>query len=90
MRSSYIENNYGSVFRSLIIALKPDRIVECGVLDGYSLFNIAHAVRFNKFGYIYAYDLWENYKFKHGSFEEVAENLKKQKVDKYVTLAMGE
>ena len=81
MRSSYAENNYGNVFRALILAHKPCTVVECGVLDGYSTFHIAHALRFNTkcFGIhskFIAYDLWENYNYKHGNFQEVASMLR--------------
>ena len=91
MRSSYIENNYGSVFRSLVLASKPELIVECGVLDGYSLCNMASAVKFNHlkkgvFGHIYAFDLWESYEYKHGDFCNVQDMLAMNHVIDYVDL----
>ena len=96
MRSSYIDNNYGNVFRSLILAHRPQIVVECGVLDGYSTFNISHALRFNydKRGVgsnFIAYDIWENYDYKHGDFSTVATQLRKSGLlDKYVTLMYGD
>jgi len=95
MRSSYIDNDYGSVFRSLILAQQPKLVVECGVLDGYSTFNIAHAIRFNRQrrGIIcpfFAYDLWEDYDYKHGDFQEVEDMLKKQQLDRFVNLTEGD
>lgn len=93
LRSSYKENDYGSVFRALILAHQPNLVVECGVLDGYSTFNIASALRFNRSRGIYseffAYDLWEDYEYKHGDFEEVEEMLKTQKLD-FVNLTEGD
>ena len=81
MRSSYIENNYGNVFKALILAHLPSLVVECGVLDGYSTFNIAWALRHNKINRgiestFVAYDIWENYEYNHGDFREVATMLR--------------
>ena len=93
MRSSYKENNYGMVFRSLILACEPSIVVECGVLDGYSTSNIAHALRANHSRGIvsefYAYDLWEEYEYKHGDLEEVKEMLTEQDLQNYVMLNEG-
>lgn len=94
MRSSYKENDYGNVFRALMLAHKPKMVVECGVLDGYSTFHIAHALRFNDTRGIhsefYAYDLWEEYEYKHGDLEEVETMLKTQNLDGYVNLTEGD
>ena len=90
IRSSYQENNYGSILRALVLGHRPKTVVECGVLDGYSLYHIAHAVRFNKKfgvnGSVDAYDLWNNYKYKHGDYDEVYDFLKKRQLGKIVTL----
>jgi len=95
LRSSYKENNYGNVFRALILAHQPKIVVECGVLDGYSTFHIAHAIRFNharglRMAEFYAYDLWEEYDYKHGDFEEVKEMLESQNLGEYVMLGEGD
>jgi len=95
MRSSYIDNDYGSVFRALVLAHKPKLAVECGVLDGYSTFNIAHAIRFNRQrkGIVcpfFAYDIWEDYEYKHGDFQEVEDMLKAQGLEKYCNLTEGD
>jgi predicted O-methyltransferase YrrM len=96
MRSSYIENNYGNVFKALVLAHKPNIVVECGVLDGYSTFNIAHALRANRIhegilSSFVAYDLWEEYDYKHGDFGEVATMLReKGLLNHYVNLHYGD
>ena len=96
MRSSYKENNYGGVLRALIMAHLPRLVVECGVLDGYSTYHIAHALRFNdaKRGVsskFISYDLWENYPFKHGQFKEVATMLRENGLlNKYANLHYGD
>lgn len=95
MRSSYIDNNYGNVFKALILAHLPSLVVECGVLDGYSTFNIAHALRSNKINKaiestFVAYDIWDNYEYKHGDFREVATMLReKGLLNHYVNLHYG-
>lgn len=96
MRSSYIEMNYGMVFRALILAHLPSIVVECGVLDGYSTSNIAHALRHNYItraisSQFVAYDLWENYDYKHGDFGEVATTLREAGLlNHYVNLHYGD
>ena len=95
MRSSYKENSYGNVFRALILAHQPRIIVECGVLDGYSTMHIAHALRFNHsrgipMAEFYAYDLWEEYEYKHGDLEEVENMLKSKDLLDYVMLNEGD
>lgn len=95
IRSSYKENEYGSVFRALVLAQRPMLVVECGVLDGYSTFHIAHALRFNRKAWnirseFFAYDLWEEYEYKHGDFAEVEKMLKDQRLDDFVHLTEGD
>ena len=95
IRSSYKENDFGSILRALVLAHKPKLVVECGVLDGYSTFYIASALRFNRHSRgisseFFAYDLWEDYEYKHGDFEEVEEMLKSQKIDDHVNLTEGD
>lgn len=75
MRSSYIENNYGEVFRAIIDAFKPKNCVELGVLDGYSTSFICGALQKNGDGTLTAYDLFEDYPFKHGNYKDVSERL---------------
>jgi hypothetical protein len=96
MRSSYAENNFGSILRALILAQLPRLVIECGVLDGYSAFHIAHALRFNaqkmkRQSEFIAYDLWEEYRYKHGNFNKVASMLREQNLlNKHVNLHYGD
>lgn len=95
MRSSYEENNYGNVFKALIVAHLPSLVVECGVLDGYSTLNIAHALRHNRINRgiestFVAYDIWENYEYKHGEFQKVCTMLRENGLlNHYVNLHYG-
>ncbi len=77
MRSSYIENNYDEVFASILTAYKPLLAVELGVLDGYSTLAIGKALKKNNLAgsHLYAYDLFEDYPYKHGNKEAVEEEI---------------
>jgi predicted O-methyltransferase YrrM len=88
--SSYKENNYGEVFYNLITTYPPSIAVELGVLDGYSLRYIAAGLKKNKLGHIDAYDLFEDYEFKHGNQLEVQSMLIKEGLQDYVTLFKGD
>ncbi len=84
MRSSYKQNHYGWLFDGLITVTRPKVIVECGVLDGYSLLACAVAAESCE-GKVFAYDLFDDYQFKHGNKEEIERMLKENDV-KNVTL----
>ena len=91
MRSSYLENDFGSVFENTIFAFPPRLAVELGVLDGYSAAYIGRGLKKveklkGSVGHLDAYDLWEDYEFKHGRMEDVQLVLKAAGVDKYVSL----
>ncbi|MBI2043089.1 class I SAM-dependent methyltransferase [Candidatus Pacearchaeota archaeon] len=75
-KSSYEENDYGSVFYGLVRALKPKLIVELGTKNGYSAFHIARALKENGFGNIHCYDLWEKYQYSSCPISIAKENLK--------------
>lgn len=89
MRSSYIDNNYGKIFQKIILDLRPKVVVELGILDGYSTINIAKALKnFNaKFD---SYDLFEKYKYKHGSKKGVQELIDKENLTFFVNVRQGD
>jgi len=91
MRSSYIQNNYGAVFENTVKTFLPQRCVELGVLDGYSTLAIARGIRTasvlsNHLSHLHAYDLWDDYKYKHGSMEEVQKRLVEARLSEFVSL----
>jgi len=95
LRSSYKENNYGSVLASLIIGKKPELCIEIGVLDGYSTLHIADALRFNKEafnieGRLWCWDLWDEYEYKHGNKREVQKRIDDRKLGRFVRLSTGD
>ena len=91
MRSSYIQNNYGDIFKRTVQIFLPHKVVELGVLDGYSTLWIAEGARqaelhSNHRPVVNAYDLWEDYPYKHGSIEEVRKSLGVSGLGEYVAL----
>ena len=91
MRSSYIKNNYGAIFEKTVEIFLPHKCVELGVLDGYSTLHIArgmknavkfsnHPIQFN------AYDLWEDYPYKHGTMKGVYQLLFDEGLEGYASL----
>ena len=89
MESSYKQNNYGEVFRAIISAFHPINAVELGVLNGYSTFHIAAALKKNGRGDLNAYDLFEDYPYRHSNYEDIkilfqhCQNVKIHKQDAY-------
>lgn len=71
LHSSYSENNFGEVFSAIVDAFKPVNGVELGVLHGYSTFHIANAMKKNGRGVLTAYDLFEDYPYRHANYEDV-------------------
>jgi hypothetical protein len=89
--SSYRENNFGHIFYHHIISYPPAVCVELGVLHGYSTFHIAKGLKdakekYQNNGHLHAFDLWEDYKYKHGDMKEVQDLLDKEDLTEYVTL----
>ncbi len=95
MRSSYIENNYGLVLKSYVLNWRPSTLVELGILDGYSTLAIAEGIKEQNFLYgmnvkLFAYDLFEDYLYKHGNKEEVEERLKVAGLQDLVEIRKGD
>jgi hypothetical protein len=72
-RSSYRDHGYGGFFYALVRCLKPRRCIELGVLQGFSLFAAARALRDNGEGRIEGYDLFEDYPYTHEPYAAVVE-----------------
>jgi predicted O-methyltransferase YrrM len=72
LHSSYSAHGYGSIFYALIRVLRPARLVECGLFEGYSLLSAGAALRDNGAGRIDGYDLFEAYPYRHAVREQVA------------------
>ena len=90
MRSSYIGNNYGEVFESLITKTRPEIAVELGVLDGYSSIHIAMGLWRNGRGRLIAFDLFDEYPYKHGDKAKVMAELNSRGLGHLVQLREGD
>jgi len=70
--SSYKQNGYHYLLYSLVRSLMPERCVELGVLEGFSLMTMGLALKENQKGSIHGYDLFEQYPYRHARFADVA------------------
>ena len=75
--SSYKQNNYDLVFESLVCTIRPKKIVEIGILDGFSLEAMARAATRDCF--LYGYDLFDDYKYKHARLNNIKNKFSKYK-----------
>ena len=86
IQAFYNIHNIGQSLYDIVIKHKPEKIIDFGILNGYSTICLAQAVRDNSFGEIIAYDLFEGYKYKHSVKEIVEYNLKYYDLEKYSDL----
>lgn len=86
IESSYQENDIGRTLYDLVLKYKPKKIIEHGVLFGYSTVAMAMALDELGEGHIYAYDLFDDYEFKNSTIKETQENIDRYNVGAYVTL----
>src|SRR3990167_3499340 len=91
MHSSYIKNDYASVFKAIISAFQPTVCVELGVLEGYSTIAIAQGLKENfekggGRGHLSAYDLFESYEFRNSPIERTRKNIEDAGVADFITL----
>jgi len=75
IESSYNSNNIGKTLYDLVVQHKPSKIIDFGILYGYSTVCFAQAVRDNGIGEIVAYDLFEDYEYKNAVKDIVKHNL---------------
>ena len=67
MRSSYAQNNFSEIFELLCLTIRPQRIVEFGILDGYSL----QCFTENSNAEITALDLFDDFPYNSANFSEI-------------------
>jgi hypothetical protein len=84
--SSYKENGYQYFFYSIVRLLKPGKIVEIGVLQGFSLLSMAFALRDNQEGAIEGYDLFDNYEFKKDRMTNVLSRVEDSNLQEYASV----
>jgi hypothetical protein len=86
IESSYSINNVGKLLYETVITHKPKKVIDFGLLYGYSTVCLAQAVRDNGFGEIIGYDLFEDYQYKYSVKSIVEHNLQYYNLNQYVTL----
>jgi len=86
IHSSYTLNNLGETIYNTVRELKPKKIIDFGLLYGYSTVCLAQGVRDNGFGEIIGYDLFEDYQYKNSIRNIVNYNLKYNGLNNIVTL----
>jgi len=89
IESSFQKNDLGRTLYDLVLEKKPKKIVEWGTLYGYSTVVMAMALDELGGGHITAYDLFEDYPFKHSTMERTQANIDRNGVSKYITLKHG-
>ncbi len=77
LHSSYKKHGYAHFFYALVRVLKPRSCVEIGVLEGFSLLNVALALRDNGVGMVEGFDLFENYPYRSESYAAVSARIKR-------------
>lgn len=73
IKSSYKENNYDKVFQSICFTLKPQKIVEFGILEGYSLDSF---VKYGGDAIIEANDLFDEFPYNAADYGFVTNKYK--------------
>lgn len=86
IKSSYGQNDIGRTFYNLILKYKPKKVVEFGVLYGYSTIAMAMALDEIGEGHIYANDLFEDYPYNHSTMSVTQANIDRYGLSSYVTL----
>lgn len=69
--SSYRYNDIGQTLYDFVLQEKPDLIIEFGTLHGYSAVAMGLALKKLGKGRLISYDLWDAYKFNHGTMSQV-------------------
>lgn len=86
LESSYALNNLGKTLYDYVRYVKPDIIIDFGVLDGYSTICMAQAIRENGKGKIKVYDLFEKYEYNHAKLERLVKTFKEYGVLDYIEI----
>lgn len=73
--SSYSKNNFGDIIRSLAFSVNPNKIVEFGILNGYSLNSFICGS--SSECQIYAYDIFEKFVGNGSNYNDILDKYKK-------------
>lgn len=86
IESSYQHNDLGRTIYNEIRELKPEIVIDFGVLNGYSTVCIAQALRDNGKGKVKVYDLFDKYEHNHSRLDVLIKNLKDYGLLDYVDI----
>lgn len=86
IKSSYQDNDLGRTLYDEVIKLKPQKVIDFGVLDGYSTVCIAQALRDNGFGKVKVYDLFDKYEHNKSNLQTLVKNIEKYGLIDYVQI----
>lgn len=86
MNSSYAKHDLGLVLQGLVLNCRPKKIIEFGVLEGYSTIAMGHALKALGRGHIIACDLWHHYDHNHTTMDIAQRNVDDAGLTDYVTL----
>lgn len=91
VKSSYKEHNIGLTIYDYVMKTKPKKIIEFGVLNGYSAICFGLALRdLGLGGKAFCYDLWEKYPYNHGDINEVQKTIDQLGLTQFVELDYGD
>ena len=83
--NGYAENNYADFFKGLVIVYQPKELIEIGIGRGYTLDAILCGVKYNGFGRIKAYDIFEKWPYhSQPNYEEIVKKYKHHKEVKII------
>ena len=68
IKSSYKKNNYDKIFQSICFSLNPKKIVEFGILEGYSLDSF---VKYGKNALVESNDLFDDFPYNSADYNFV-------------------
>jgi predicted O-methyltransferase YrrM len=90
VESSYRQNNLGKTLYDLVLKFKPKKIIDFGVLHGYSTISMAQALRDLGKGKIVGYDLFEDYPYNHAVMTNTQQTIDKLMLGNIITLKKKE
>ncbi len=86
IESSYYDNDLGKTIYDEVRTLQPEKVIDFGVLSGFSTIAIAQALRDNGRGKVKVYDLFDKYEYNHSQFDKLIKNLKEHNLLDYVEI----
>jgi len=92
-RSSYIKHRFGRIFSAITYKFRFKKILELGVLDGYSLFSMAFGCSTRKIKTntdVVGTDLFDDYSYKKGKKTIVQQLVKDYGFQDFVKLRQGD